>query len=161
MPVVNPTGFKLGNERDIFGREPNTVTKNNPSREGKILLKYSDLLRKLSKNGFLTLHEDYQQEKFYIYSFENGKKPGKFSIQILNSTKGIYKKFDTGIIDGYKVRNGIIFNEYDDSFENYLFSSGVPRCICSETPRGDNINRRIKANGMIISKFIHLVLKEI
>jgi hypothetical protein len=160
LPLVNPTGFKKGLLRNIFGENPNRgYVQKDFSREGVILFRNIKFLKKLSRDGYLSLHEEYELKKFYVYTFERKKKPGAFSIQMLNSANDFYKKWGNGTINDANAKNGIIFNEHDGSFEDYLFLSGTKKCVTSETPRGSGIDKRIKANKVITQKFIDLILQ--
>ena len=157
IPIVNPTGFQKGSLKNIFGQNPNRGFKDNqPSEDGKILLEHASLLKELSSGGFLTLHEDYEQKKFYIYSFEDSSVPSTFSREMLCSVSNLYELFLSGNIDGCRAEKGIIFNNFDGSFENYLFCNGAKFSVCSETPRESGIDKRIKANIRVIKRFIEL-----
>ncbi len=162
VPIVNPIGFKNGNSRNLENRNPNRHFTDKSliklSTEGKILKRNIKLIKYLAKDGFLTLHEDYGQKKFYIYSFEKTRGPGLFSKCMLESGGKVFGKAKSGIIDGCLIKEGIIFKEYDGSFEDYLFRLGVPITICSETPRKKSIDLRIKASEEIIKEFIKLNL---
>jgi predicted deacylase len=160
IPLVNPTGFKTGSLKNMHGENPNSGFKKGAgSKEDNILRKNFKLLKKLAKDGFLTLHEDYDQKHFYIYSFEKNSTPSKRSFELLHSLKKIYPIFGSGVIDECIAKNGIIFNDHDTSLEATLSLSGVPFCICTETPRGSGIDKRIKANSIIIQKFIESTIK--
>lgn len=165
IPTFNPTGFRLGNMNNIFEEYTNggyyqNSKKRNLSREGKIITRAK--LEKINFSALLTLHEDYDQKKFYVYCWEESSEPKKFSKYMSDSSRGIFEKY-TGIADGFKVKRGLIFNlqNYEilkpdeiDSLEFDFFRKGVKEVVASEVPRISDINKRILACQSIIENFI-------
>lgn len=178
IPIVNPVGFKKDHRYSNgaksnggFGQPP---VGEKPSREGQILINNIDILFPLAKDGFLSLHEDKQETGYYVYTFEKHKKPTKFSRGMRDSLGGFFSTQFSGVSDtdsavATVVRDGICFNFPDGSFENWLFTLGVPRCVVTETPqKGGKIHRgqyslqnRVNASKTAIDKFIELSLETI
>jgi len=165
LPLINPTGFSKGRRENDWMEIPNTGylhKKDFPgeklSKEDKILMKNINLLVKIAKDGFVSLHEDSAMKKCYIYTFEKSEKPEKFSSILIKTNNKFFKICPNTIISEggmkQKVTEGIIFNCHDGSFEDKLFHKGVPRTACTETPGLANINKRIQANAAIIKSFI-------
>lgn len=165
IPIFNPTGFKLGGINNVFEESTNEgyfqdKKRQKLSKEGKIIVDAK--LEKLNFSGLLTLHEDYDQDKRYVYCWEDLSNPGDFSKFMSNSDKGIFKRY-SGIADGFKVKRGIVFNlqNYEiwamdeiDSLEFYFFRKGVKHVAASEVPRISNIDKRILACKNIVENFI-------
>jgi hypothetical protein len=57
------------------------------------------------------------------------------------------------------VKDGIVTNVKDGSFEHYLFTQGIPLCIVTETPPEADLNKRIDCNYSIIKMFVDEILK--
>lgn len=176
IPVVNPVGFKK-NTRYSDGIKSNGgfgERDKKPSREGEILIRNIDVLFPLSKDGFLSLHEDKDETHYYVYTFEKGKRrPTKFSMKMLETVSHFFTTTPfTGMseIDGSeimaKVKNGLCFNYIDGSFESWLNTMGITRCVVTETPqnggkvhRGQfSIQNRVNAGVSAIDKFVELTM---
>ena len=172
IPSVNPTGLKRGSRINIWNEDPNrgfchTDSGNyETSKEGSILINNLQYLLGLSKDGFLSLHEDTGEWRFYAYIFEALKIPLKDEnnniatlSQILYNTGLKYFPIylDSNIIIG-KVNNGMVSNACDGSFEDLLFHSGIWRTVCTETPGQTDIHLRMKANSDIIKTFAKYIV---
>jgi predicted deacylase len=164
LPLVNPSGFNFKGRLNKEGQDPNRgfchsdSTKPQPSCEGNLLIKNLPKLKLLAKDGFLSLHEDIEQECFYIYTFENSEKYSEFSICLANELAKYFEPCSDGIIEGSIVKNGIIFRQCDGSFEDLLFHEGVPRTACTETPGLKDLKERIDANAQTIMEFVRFTL---
>jgi len=172
IPIVNPWGFAKGKRYGFSDMKTNhgfchpekNGTQTEPSPEGKILIDSMEFLRPLSQDGFLSLHEDKTVKEYYLYTFEHGSKPGKFtksmkkelSKHFLKSYDGIAyvdsKEKDSGPI----CKNGLVYRFCDGSFEDWIFHQGVPKVAVTETPGKYRLTRRINANSKLIDKFIEL-----
>lgn len=160
LPLVNPTGFEQGHRFNELGQNPNrgfpTQTNNNEliSHEGALLIEYVDLLIDASKNGVLTCHEDVLLNDSYIYSFEEADKPSALSQSLRDSLGRYFATAQNGEIDGCTIKDGIIFNHFDTSFESFLVERGAKFGCCSETPGQQNFDQRVKANAQVMQTFI-------
>jgi len=172
IPIVNPIGFKRNTRYNTLGEKTNCgfchpENKESPSREGQILINNIDLLRPLAEDGFLSLHEDISAKEFYLYTFDESKKSGEFTIGMRESLQKFFPKaldgvrviVDTGV--GPFVKDGIINHHklHDGSFEDWLHHLGVPRIVVTETPGTYQLRRRINAGVYAINKFINLNLE--
>jgi hypothetical protein len=168
IPIVNPTGYMLNTRENYLKENPNrnychdqTLPEKakglKPSKEAKILIENLDELLECSRDGFLTLHEDNDKEKYYIYmtdSIDNEYETNKL-ITYLKKSLSKYFKIDMGsTIEGDEAENGIIKYAFCGSFEDLLYLKGIERTVVTETPGKMDINDRIKANRDVISKFI-------
>jgi predicted deacylase len=164
LPIVNPTGFRNGRRINDWGENPNRgfihsdPEQSIPSREGHILVEHLASIKLLAKDGFISLHEDIEMEKFYIYTFENAEVPGAFSETLRNEEQKYFRAYPDGILEGGLVSNGIIFRYCDGSFEDLLFHEGIPRTACIETPGLLHIDSRIEANVGIITAFVNFAI---
>lgn len=168
LPLVNPTGFAKGQRFNELGENPNHgyyfedgVAKagKGTSREASILIEHTDLLLASSRDGILTCHEDVLLTDTYIYTFEPTVTPGNFSFQLRNVLGQFFPIAQDGEIDDCPVRNGIIFNHFDTSFESFLVQQGTRLGCCSETPGQQPVDQRILANAAAMTAFIEMSAK--
>jgi hypothetical protein len=162
LPLVNPTGFRRRQRINAWSEDPNRgffhddltthrgANEPPPSREGRILLDHLALLKSLATHSFLSLHEDVEYAKGYLYSFENSDSPGAFSQTLGKQASEFFPLFPDGPLEGGYVRDGIIFDFRDGSFEDYLFHSGIPRTASTESPGLAEIDQRVAANSQLI-----------
>jgi hypothetical protein len=154
IPIINPTGLELGIRYNKWDQDPNRGFVHDFDKisiEGEIIKNY--VLNHYKKfDAMISLHEDIEETKFYLYTFENQEKPGEFSY-ILRNTGGEF----FGIKNGQDCEDGIIFMEHDGSFEDFMFHLGVPFTACTETPGECDIDLRIKANINLIKSFIYFL----
>lgn len=176
IPVINPEGFDKGQRYNAEKQKTNCgfchpENGDHPSKEGVILLKNYQLLKNCAKDGFLSLHEDLAETRFYVYGFERLKEPGKFTKGLRNELGKFFEK----PLDGEDVSNdatrtkaeeeveakdGIVWCLCDGSFEDSLFHDGVNRAAVTETPGKEaKLETRIQANAAVIDKFIELSLE--
>lgn len=164
LPIVNPTGFRKGRRTNDWGENPNRgFIHNNPeqstlSKEGHILVKHLSYIKDLAKDGFISLHEDVEVDKFYIYTFEDFEVPGPFSNMLRKEEQKYFQAYPDGVLEGGFVSDGVIFRYCDGSFEDLLFHEGIPRTACTETPGLLSIESRIRANTGIITAFANFFI---
>ena len=105
------------------------------------------------------MHEDLDEEEFYLYNFE--KKKEKIYREIVSIARK-YCKIKDGKVEGetdHVCADGLITNlkENDGSIEYRLFLEGTPFAMCTETPGKKELKERIQLNKEIIKKIIELV----
>lgn len=163
LPLVNPTGFANGHRFNALGENPNrgfycqdgqAKAGDDTSREGKILLENADLLVTASQHGVLTCHEDVLMTDTYVYTFESGATPGSSSHAMRDALGSYFPIAKDGDIDDCPVRDGVIFNHFDTSFESFLVQSGAQFGCCSETPGQQSFDQRIHANSAVMNTFL-------
>ena len=180
IPVVNPTGFMKGRRKDEDGRVPNRgyvhyidqvfqerndKINEEPTKEDLILIKHINSLKETALDGFLALHEDNENNKYYVFAYGNQKHQIDYNlIELLKSTGGssfgIVEKEKSSVPgSGAQIENGLVENDYDGSLEDALNHMGVSHSICSETPQGKSIKERIKVNANIIKAFVSYISK--
>jgi len=167
IPIVNPSGLRAGRRQNDWGENPNSgfchpeLDRDPPSREGRILLDNLAALVARGQDGFLSLHEDIDQERFYCYTFEPGAEPGPFSNMLRDTGCRCFGAVpDCADPDIGQVRNGIIYRHCDGSFEDRLFHEGVPRTACTETPGKRQFTSRVDANRAIVNSFVDYMQRE-
>ena len=160
LPIVNPTGIRDISRNNYLNENPNsnfchnTDVTEKPSEEGCILLRHLEKLKILANDGFVSLHEDEDFDKFYLYTFENSDTPGDFSNMLRAAETQFFISVPDGYVENDKVMNGIIYKSCDGSFEDLMFHQGIPCTACTETPGKLDINLRIEANMHIIKQTI-------
>lgn len=160
LPLVNPTGFIAVKRENYLGQDPNRgyyhppLKTPVPSQEGRILMSNLLTLKALARDIFVSLHEDWEFDKFYIYTFEDSPKPTNFSTSLLSAERKFFEPFPDGPLEGGIVKDGLIFNLCDGSFEDMLFHSGVPMTACTETPGKLQLDERVVANAHIIHQVV-------
>jgi len=175
IPIVNPGAFAKGTRYSAPDEISNCgfchpeVDGDEKSVEGVVLANSIDLLKPIAKDGYLSLHEDKDERKFYLYSFEEGtKEPGHVPMEIKKTLGQHFKAF----VDGdevevdcrrhkkVKVVNGMVHNFCDGSFDDWMFHLGVPYVIVTETPGRYKLSRRVDAGVAVIDRFITLILED-
>lgn len=172
IPVVNPTAFNKYVRYNTWNQKSNCGfchDQEEPSEEGKILLKHINRLHSLSMDGFLSLHEDIELRKeYYLYIFEPTSDPGQFTCGLLEELALWWEKplngasaADSGLKTPPFAVNGLVYKYCDGSFEDYLFHKGVNRVAVTETPGKAKLEKRIDCNVAIINKFLDLIKRSV
>ena len=171
IPMVNPVAYQLGQrynhkkEKSNCGFYDTQGSGDNPSEEGVVLLKNLPLLKACSRDGFLSLHEDIESSKFYLYTFERTAEPGSFTYAMRDKLAEFFTDpLDNELVTtdaqgghGIMVKNGIVYRLEDGSLEHWLFTEGTNRSVTTETPGTYPLKIRINANMALITKFIELL----
>jgi len=160
FPIINPTSFDLKQRLDDDNRDLNACYKTTLASENYQEIKF---FYKEIKNQhfdlFLSLHEDFDEDRFYTYAFEDEELP-----LYRNLIKFLQHKVDIipdGQIYGNKIRNGLVINSHDHSLEDYATSSGLAKySLATETPMKLALKERVELNYLIIN-FLNQQLTEI
>jgi hypothetical protein len=181
LPVINPVGFNIGQRYNNKGQPSNggfchPEIGDAPSEEGQILIANETNLKKLARDGYLDLHEDVTQDEYYVYTYEKGRtEPCEFTKKIRDVEDRFFSRYGDGngvVTDGTKVvlygqtepatvKDGIVFNLCDGSYEDLRMHTGSAHSLATETPaKGVRISKRINANTAIMDKFIELTIEE-
>lgn len=151
LPVVSMSAFKQHTRFNEWGENANRgFCKPSLSREGLILQQQSDLLGVWAQHGCLTLHEDVGETKFYAYTMEISRRLSK-ALRRTGSKFFPLKKRGTA--------DGIIQDDYANSFEDLWHNRGTPWIACTETPARLPLERRIQAGVALIKTFCRVVKK--
>lgn len=163
IPIMNPYGFSKGIRFNGQLKSINSGyfrTKSGKpelTEEGKIINKNFLRIVEMSKDGFLSCHEDVEEDHFFIYEIIHDAKPDFFCTEIQKiGVKYFGKQPDGPTYDG-NVKDGVVLNLKDGTIDDYLFTvGGIHRAITTETPGQDDINKRVFVYEQLITKFIEL-----
>lgn len=163
IPIMNPYGFSKGIR---FNSELKSInsgyfrTKSGEpelTHEGKIFNKNFVRLSELAKNGFLSLHEDTEEDHFFIYEMINDSKPDFYCLELQKIGDHYFGKRPDGPCYQGVVKDGVVMNEKDGTIDDYLFNVGnIHRSITTETPGKSDINKRVHVNEQLSTKFVEL-----
>ncbi len=160
LPLVNASGFSVGRRFNDAGENPNRgfrpeIDGAAPSVEGRLLLAQSARIAALGSDGVLSCHEDVDVAGGYVYAYEDGAAPGRFGTALRDANAAVIPCHPDGVVDGCTVRDGIVFNHYDSSFESWAMALGAACAACTETPGLQPIGTRIRAHVAMIEAFVH------
>ena len=165
LPLINPTGF-IKNKRDnMFFENPNRGYAYNYGKErlpryetvmsieGKFIMAKIKTVLKCASTSLLTMHEDDIINKFFIYTSTHSH------LELENKLLKIGSDHFSTIINGKdeennKIKNGLIIDVKDGSFEDYLFRQGTPQCITTETPSNKNFDERVATNITLLNTYL-------
>ncbi len=158
-PCINPTSFDLRQRMDDDGVDLNELTPQtlHGRKYGEVKVFYDDI-KDWEMDIFISLHEDVDLKEFYAYVFENNPEPVYRKI-IDRWRNDFYGVLNDKEIYGDKVVDGLIINDHDNSFEDYLFTNKMAKlAICTETPGLLPLENRVRMdidNVRILSE--HLI----
>lgn len=130
-PICNPTGFEDGTRISRSGKDLNREFWKN-SNEPEVRLIESELLSR-SFQGIISLHTDNTSVGFYGYA--RGATLTKHLLEpALGAADKILARDNRPVIDGFRARNGIIFDAYDGMLSFPPKTRPRPFEIILETP---------------------------
>lgn len=164
LPLMSPIAFR---ENRRYGKD-NKISNQGfchpemglpPSEEGLVLIRHAGLLKALGKDGFISLHEAPEKEMFYVYAFESAESPTNIPKELLKIGAAVFGRALDGTTMQYggTSKDGIIFNFHDSSFEDFMYESGTPHSIVTETPTSGDLQKRIETVCAVTEKFIRLI----
>lgn len=166
IPWVNPTGLVRSTRLNQYGEDPNrgfykSIDLDFPiSLEGDLLKKNLPEILQISKDGFLSLHEDVDEvSEFYLYTFDSYNHIPELTVNIIKN--GFIYLGNNNYITrdkGFGIDKFIHLNVYDTSFEDFLYKYGVEISICTETPGKKSLEFRACMNYEIIKVFINGII---
>jgi predicted deacylase len=159
IPLVNVSGFSTGTRFNTAGENPNRGFRAEldavpPSAEGRLLLAQSARIAALGRDGVLACHEDIDVAGGYVYAYERTEAPGRLGVALRDANAQFFACHPDGVVDGCTVRDGIVFNHYDSSFESWAMTAGATFAACTETPGLQPIEARIRAHAAMIEAFV-------
>jgi predicted double-glycine peptidase len=172
IPTVNPYGFanatRYGKD-DKSTNQVNNGDEQNPSENCRILLNNDKLIKELSKNGMLDLHENTDvSNEFYIYANANEDDKEQESSPIKDLTEiarltalrhftqrsdGHYKDTNPGKAE-YDIKDGVVWNSHDGSYDDHIGKTNP--LMVFETPAKDDekLEARIAAQRDLIESIV-------
>lgn len=159
LPLVNISGFSLGQRLNHKNENPNRgflplLDGVQASEEARVLLHHEVILTDLGRDGVLSCHEDLASSYAYIYANEKGSTPSALALKLCDSHAQFFPLHFDGLVDNCKIKDGIVFNHRDSSFEAWLFQHGATASYCTETPGLADFKTRVHANAAIVRTFI-------
>ena len=159
IPLVNVSGFSAGTRFNAAGENPNRGFRPDrdavsPSAEGRLLLAQAARIAALGRHGVLACHEDIDVAGGYIYTYERADVPGSLGVALRDANASFFACHPDGLVDGCTVRDGIVFNHYDSSFESWAMAQDAVCAACTETPGLQPVEARIQAHAAMIKAFV-------
>jgi len=170
IPTINPYGFINATRYGKSNKSTNQVydgDKSDPSENCKILLKNDKLIKELSKNGMLDLHENTDVgDEFYVYTNASedreDRSPASDLAEIARLTAlrhfqqrpdGHYKDTNPGKAV-YDIKGGIVWNSHDGSYDDYI--GKINPTLILETPAKDDdkLESRMAAHEDLINAIV-------
>jgi hypothetical protein len=155
-PLVNPWGFDRNKRRNRegLGCNDNWVHQVKGERIAEEVKAISRDLKKYQPAIFASLHEEDGSREFYLFSFGDRKyeKPLFQAVAKHFSIRPDGKYEDGKLI----VKNGAVYDQHDDSAEDFLSHRGCKFTCCTETPSCWPLPLRIKCNTDLILRLIEL-----
>jgi len=131
-PVCNPTGFEEGTRLSRSGRDLNREFWKNSS-EPEVRLLQAELVSR-SFNGIISLHTDDTSSGFY--GVVRGATLTKHLIEpALRAAEKLLARDERPVIDGFRARNGVIYDAYDGMLSAPPKVRPRPFEIILETPQ--------------------------
>lgn len=153
LPAVSLSALKRGTHLNEWNENSNrgfcNTQEHSLSKEGAILFNNIDMLHNLSKDGYLALHEDSGEHSFYAYTLGAQKK------RLSTALKRTGRKFFA--LKKRNTKDGIILDDYANSFEDVMLARKVPYIATTETPVHKSLKLRIQANVALIKTFCNIV----
>jgi predicted deacylase len=159
LPVVNVTGFARGTRLNHRNENPNrgflqSIDGIQASEEGAILLAHATRLIAGGHDGVLSCHEDQALSHAYVYANAAADVPGELARALCRRAGEFFPLHPDGVVDGANVKDGIVLNQTDSSFESWLLKNGAVQTYCTETPGQHDFDQRVSANAAMIALFI-------
>jgi len=152
-PLINPSGFDLRQRFDADGRDLNAIysVTLKSANYHEVQEFYEDVLKFAPFEAVLTLHEDSDLEKFYMYGL------GKENLDFYHALCGFAKIWipawtNADIYGCRSDEHGLILaTARDHAFDAKLFSQGLTRLACTlETPGKLNISFRVNMMAQLV-----------
>jgi hypothetical protein len=131
IPLASTSSNYMGTRGNERGEDSNAIGSNHqhmlnnhgePSSEIQGLMENFDLVKRLSKNGYYTMHEDPRDLQGGAYLYYAGHED-EFVYSMVEELGQWMDISDEPILTSHK----------KDSFENFLHDQGIPEVICVET----------------------------
>lgn len=161
LPLVNVSGFSRGTRFNHQGQNPNRgylphTDGIQPTEEGAILRSHEARIAEFGRDGALSCHEDQALSHCYVYANEPADGPSNIARALLACNAGFFPAHPDGLVDDCPIKDGIVFNQLDSSFESWMLATGSQHTYCTETPGQFPFETRVAANAAMISLFLDL-----
>ena len=156
FPILNPSSYDLKQRYDDDGRDLNALYK--ATLVSKNYLEVQSFYQSVVNRKFdlfLSLHEDFDEQKFYAYVFDKTKNTPSLIYQaLIEELKKTTEIYDQETIYGTPISAGLVTNSYDQSLEQFMFTHALaPLSLATETPMKLPLSSRMDINQKIIEFF--------
>lgn len=150
IPAANPYGF----DKRKYRNHKNLNLNRQFGPRGKETAEKEAILQALEKEKIFfsaTLHEDDEEEGFYLFGLKGRNRSDKPFKKIINSVQPFCSICEKELIYKNQAAGGIISRHRPDgSFEERMRCEGVPYSVCAETPDSLPLAERIAANEAVL-----------
>jgi predicted deacylase len=158
MPIVNTNGLVKNIRFDESDADPNRGYMDLEERKSKLVERLVQLRTELmsaGRDGLLSLHEDPDNEKFFIYA------PNRQDVnwkRLLDVARKHFEIVPDGMVDDEFVVDGLVEEDYlEGTLEDWLMALGVKYVYTTETPGKKPIDERIACAKHLLSEFYSLM----
>lgn len=155
LMCVNPTGFKRNRREGIEDSDPNRemLSGQDPSPEGELLKDHTTLIQQVGQDGVLSLHEDWEERCFYLYTQTQEGESDPVAEALLVVGAQDFPLHEDGTEAGSGViSDGIIWGADDTSIETWLCEAGIP-VYTTEVPGTYDLTKRVQCAQSLIEAF--------
>jgi hypothetical protein len=159
-PMINPTGFDLRQRFDADMRDLNAIYGKTLSSKNyaEVQTFYLDAMKFAPFEAVITLHEDSDREKFYMYGL--GKENLDFYHAVCGFAKTCIPPWMNGEIEGCVTdEHGLILsNARDHAFDGMLYSKGLAkRAYTFETPGKLDCDFRVNMMTQLVLQSVNIL----
>lgn len=159
-PVINPSGFDLRQRFNADRRDLNAIynTTMNSKRYQEVQIFFEDALQFVPFQAVMTLHEDSDLDKFYMYGL--GKENIDFYHAICGFAKTWILPWSNADVYGYQSDEyGLILAKaHDHAFDAALHSQGHAKIAFTlETPGKLDVKFRINMMAQLVFISLHML----
>lgn len=152
IPFVNPSGLNSWERKNYLGLDLNKRFMGDLPDENRIVL---EALAGEDIFFFHALHQDNDQDRFYMYAF--GSREYTIYQSIIRLAKERGGIISDGDVEGDPVTDGAVMNIEDKSIEYRMFTENVPFSICTEVPGQRDFGYRVNLNIAIMNEILDFV----
>lgn len=166
IPMLSPSGFELQSRLNLWDEDPNrgfpvsgvpasALEQGRPSLEGRVLSQNIEIVACWARKVVLALHEDSDQDAFYLYAFNAGESAIPYATRLRDTGRKLFGVVsDSDDFEGSKVRDGIILNHIlHGALDELLYKKfGVP-VVVTETPGQRRLCERAEGTVQLLKTF--------
>jgi predicted deacylase len=159
-PMINPTGFDLRQRFDSDGRDLNAIYSTTLKSHNYCEVQefYDDILKFTPFEAVITLHEDSDRDKFYMYGL--GKENQDFYHAICEFAKTWIPAWANGEIEGsFTDEHGLVMaTARDHAYDGALYKKGLTKLAYTlETPGKLDIHFRVNMMVQLVLLSVHML----
>lgn len=166
LPALNPDGLRLGTRGNAAGVDMN---RDYLRRETAEVAGHVAWLEGIPvPEVFVSLHEDWEVDGFYLYEIRHGEEREEETRALLEEARGVFRLEEGPWIDGHRVREaGWIFHGVEpdepEGWPEAIFLShrGCPLSYTLETPSRAALEERVKCHKSVVKRLVLNLLKQL